>query len=290
MDQKRTIEELRTLYFLEPDVCDVYVEGTTDQLFIDWYLKRKGHSNATVYPIDVIAISEDILASNGLSKGSNRAKVIALSCELARQQVECKSAMCIIDRDSDDADNHINANPHLYATDGNSMELYAFAPSVIEKFLLVALAGFPIAARNLISSLTSILEVIYSVRQANEHLRFGMQWIPFGSYIALDMNRITFRESDFIRAYLQKNDRWQDRDRFIDIKNSIQQTLSPDATRRMRGHDLAELLHIIVKKFRRDRAFTNSTVLEGCLMASIETRDLEAYPLFVALENHVSVE
>ena len=170
MDQKRTIEELSTLYFFEPDVCDIFVEGTTDKFFIEWYLRRKGHSNVAVYPIDVIAISEDVLVANGLSTRSNRAKVIALSCELARQQVKCRQVMCVIDRDSDDAGDHTDANPHLYVTDGNSMELYALTPAVIEKFLLVALAGFPIAATNLISSLTPNLETIYVIRQSNERL------------------------------------------------------------------------------------------------------------------------
>jgi hypothetical protein len=288
MDQKRTIDELNTLYELEPDIRDVYVEGTTDKHFVDWYLRRKGHNNVTVYPIDVIEIPQDILISNNLSVGSNRAKVVALSYELVRQQAVPRRVMCIIDRDSDDETDCINGNPYLFVTDGNSLELYALTTTVIEKFLLVALAGFPITADNLIPKLNLILEAIYSIRQANVRLKFGMEWISFCSYINIDAMNISFRESDFIRAYLQKNRKWQYRDRFNSIKNEIQCSLSPQATRRIRGHDLSELLHIVVKKFKKDRAFTNSSVLEGCLMASIETRDLEPFPLFTSLESHAS--
>ena len=61
MDLKRTLDELNTLYELEPGICDVYVEGTTDKCFVDWYLRRKGHESVTVYPIDVIEVPKDFL-------------------------------------------------------------------------------------------------------------------------------------------------------------------------------------------------------------------------------------
>ena len=196
--------------------------------------------------------------------------------------------MCIIDRDSDDGTDCIDDNPYLFVTDGNSLELYALTPNVIEKFLLVALAGFPITADSLIQKLSSILEKIFVIRQANERLKFGMQWVPFSSYININLTHISFRESDFVRAYLQKNGKWQRRDQFETMKDEIQRALSPQVTRRIRGHDLAVLLHIVVRRFRKDRAFTSSAALEGSLMASIEARDLESYPLFTALESHAS--
>lgn len=286
MDQKRTVDEINTLYTLEPDVCDVYVEGTRDKHFVDWYLRRKGLANVTVYPIDVVDIPHDLLTTHSLQTGSNRSKVIALSCELARQLPEKKSVMCIVDRDSDDGIDDYRSNPYLFATDGNSLELYALTPAVMEKFLLVALAGFPITARNLIQKIAIILETIFSIRQANERLKFGMEWIPFCKYICIDTFDISFKETEFIRAYLQKNDKWQQREQFVTTKTKIQRDLSPEITKRVRGHDLAELLHVVVKKFRKDRVFTSSAALEGCLMTSIESRDLEAHPLFAALERH----
>jgi len=288
MDLKRTLNEINTLYALEPDICDVYVEGVTDKCFVDWYLRRKGHNNVTVYPIDVIEVPQDVLMTHCLSAKLNRAKVIALSCELTRQQTTRRRVMCVIDRDSDDGIDVLSANPYLFVTDGNSLELYALTPAVIEKFLLVALAGFPIAADNLIQKLATILEAVFSIRQTNERLKLGMQWIPFCSYINIDMPSISFRESAFIRAYLHKNGKWQHHDQFVAMKNEVLCALSPDVSRRMRGHDLAELLHIVVRKFRKNRAFTSSAVLEGCLMATIEARDLESSPLFTALESHAA--
>lgn len=289
MDLKRTVDEISTLYALEPDVCDVYVEGATDKHFVDWYLRRKGFANVTVYPIDVVDVPLDVLANHSLQAGSNRSKVIALSCELATKQPEKRRVMCIVDRDSDDGSDCLLTNPYLFSTDCNSLELYALTPIVMEKFLLVALAGFPITADSLIPKVVSVLETIFSIRQANERLKFGMKWIPFSKYVCIDMYNISFREKEFINAYLQKNDKWPQLEQFNLTKAEIQRGLSPEIAKRVRGHDLAELLHTVVMKFRKDRAFKNSTVLEGCLMASIEAQDLECHPLFAELERHATV-
>lgn len=286
MDQKRTVDEINTLYALEPDVCDVYVEGVTDKHFLDWYLRRKGLTNVTVYPIDVVDVSDVVLTTHSLPTGSNRAKVIALSCELERQQLAKRRVMCIVDRDSDDGIASHKTNPYLFATDGNSMDLYALTPAVVEKFLLVALAGFPITAGSLIPKMVRILETIFAIRQANERLELGMSWIPFCGYVRIDSFDLTLKEQEFIRAYLQKNNQWKQLEKFIAVKTKIQKELNPDLVKRVRGHDFAELLHVIVRKFRKERAFTNSAHLEGCLMTSVESRDLEAHPLFISLERN----
>lgn len=288
MDQKRTLEEIDTLYDLEPDVCDVYVEGSTDKYFIDWYLRRKGYSHVTVYPINVIDISPDVVKRHCYSARSNRSKVIALSCELAMHQPKQRRVMCVVDRDSDDGVERLATNSYLFTTDGNSLELYALTQAAIEKFLLVALAGFPITADSLMQKVMSILEIIYAIRQANERMNLGMTWIPFCSYIKIDGFHISFREADFIRAYLQKNKKWDRHNEFIGIKSDVQRNLSQELSKRIRGHDLSELLHLIIRKIRKDRAFANSAALEGCLMASVESNDLETYPLFVTLEKYAA--
>lgn len=286
MDQKRTLDELNTLYALEPEVCDIYVEGSTDRYFVEWFLRRKGYNHVTVYPIDVVEIPPEVLAASHLPAGSNRAKVIALSYELAQQQVDKRPVMCIIDRDAEDACDCIVDNSYLFMTDGNALELYALTPAVMEKFVLVAMAGFPIAAGSLIQKITSILEAIFTIRRANERLNLGMQWIPFGKYIDIESTRITFREDDFIKAYLLKNSKWQCKEQFEAMIREVRSTPSTDITRRIRGHDLAELLQIVVRRFRKDRTFVSSAALEGCLMSSIEATDIETYPLFSALERH----
>ena len=38
---RRTLDELVARYVLEPDLRDIYVEGKTDKLFLEWFLRIK---------------------------------------------------------------------------------------------------------------------------------------------------------------------------------------------------------------------------------------------------------
>jgi hypothetical protein len=286
MDFKRTIDELTTLYDLEPDIRDIFVEGSTDKSFLDWYLRRKRLANVSVYPIDLVDVPNSLLEAFGFQPGSNRCKVVALSRALARHEGSPRRVMCIIDRDSDGASFAGNQSPYLFQTDGNSIELYAFTPAVMEKFLLVTLGGFPRSVDALMSQIMRILERVYAIRQANESLGWGMSWIPFLSYVTLDTGTLSFRESDFTRAYLQKNKRWPSRLHFTEAVADILRKMSPDPKRRMRGHDLADIVRMAVMKLQKARSFGNSDTVEGCLMTAIESGDLERQPLFIAIEQN----
>ena len=57
-------------------------------------------------------------------------------------------------------------------------------------------------------------------------------------------------------------------------------SLLPDLIRRIRGHDLADLILLIVRKLRRERQFGNAETLEACFMTAIEASDLEVQSLF----------
>jgi hypothetical protein len=288
MDLTRTIDELNTLYGLEPDLRDVFVEGTIDKAFLDWYVHRKKWPNVSVYPVDLVEIPDALLKSYGLPLRSKRSRLIALSRELVRLRPVRRRIMCIIDRDSDDQAFVADANPYLYCTDGNALELYALTPAVMEKFLLVCLGGFPLSVDNLMTQVVSILQRLYVIRQATRSLGRGMEWIPFNKYVFVDGSAITFRERDFVRAYLQKNNRWASRERFLQAIDEEARKLNPDPRRSIRGHDLSELLRRILLKLKKTRVFGNVETVEGCLMTAIEVNDLEDQSLFVALKDNMN--
>ena len=56
MVEQRTLEEILTLYNLEPSLADIYVEGDTDKAIISWFLSRLSKSHVRVYTIDIIDI------------------------------------------------------------------------------------------------------------------------------------------------------------------------------------------------------------------------------------------
>ncbi|MBU1633336.1 hypothetical protein KJ762_02365, partial [bacterium] len=101
MELRRTLEEIHALYQVEPELRDLYVEGSSDKCFFDWYIESTGEANVTVYPIELIDIPDEILQKHSLPSGSNKARLIALSYEVASSPAAA-GVMCIADRDYDD--------------------------------------------------------------------------------------------------------------------------------------------------------------------------------------------
>jgi hypothetical protein len=145
---------------------------------------------------------------------------------------------------------------------------------------MVTLGGFPMSVDHFVTRATSILERVFVIRLANERLRWGMSWVDFTRFIDIDGGDMTFREGEFIRTYLQRNNRWDQGEQFRNPIEEARISLNRDLIRRMRGHDLAELVFLMVRKLRIERKFGNWETLEACLLTAIEACDLDVQPLF----------
>jgi hypothetical protein len=280
MDQKRTLDELCAIYALEPGVRDIFVEGRSDQLFVEWYLRTNGVTIVSVYSIDLIDVPDDVLAVHNVSAGSNRSRIVALACELSKRCPDGLKVLCLADRDFEDYRPSASTSTYLLFTDCNSMDLYPFTAATMDKFCAVALGGFPLGCDELVRSLTAILERLFAYRLANELLGWSMGWIPFGRYVEIRKGTITFKADGFLRAYLQKNRRWRERKIFDTEVNRVVARLSQDTRRRVRGHDFSELLLHMIRHLRTERKYGNTETLEGALRASLECADLREEPCF----------
>ncbi len=280
MDEKRTLDEILAIYAFEPGLKDIFLEGRADKNFVEWYLRANGVRDVSVYPIDLIDIPNEIITKHGFTSKSNRSRVLALACELVERCPPGLPVLCLADRDYEDYRPSVRANCYLVFTDCNSLDLYTFTQATIDKFTTIALGGLPLSAAELIDLLNSILQRVYAIRLANELLEWGMEWIPFTNYVKVRKRIISFDEDRFVHAYLLKNGRWQERARFKNKIKEAERLLSQDAGRRIRGHDLSDLLLLIIRNMRKHRKFGNSETLEGSLMASLECRDLERSPFF----------
>jgi len=280
MVEKRTLNEILAIYAFEPGLKDVFLEGQADKNFIEWYLRANGVRDVSVYPINLIDIPNEIITKHGFARKSNRSRVLALACELMEHYPDGLPVLCLADRDYEDYRPSVRANSYLVFTDCNSLDLYAFTQATIDKFTTIALGGLPVSVAGLMDHLDSILRRVYSLRLANELLGWGMEWIAFTKYVKVRKGNISFDEDRFVRAYLLKNNRWEDRHRLKDKIKEVEKLLSQDQGRRIRGHDLSDLLLLVIRNMRKDRKFGNSETLEGSLMASLECRDLERSPFF----------
>lgn len=281
MEQKK-LKELHALYQLEPELRDIYVEGSSDVNFFRWYLNTCGIKGVDIYPVDDLDIPEDIVLRHSLPRGSNKWRLVALSYELANTPAsDC--VMCIADRDFDAYGIH-RTNSCLQWTDGNSLESYALRSTVFRKFLFVALDGFVLSPEDLFDQCVAVLERIYSIRTANEVLGWGMSWVSFKKYVNIVGISIGLLEDAFIKAYLQTNKRWGDRECFVAKVNEIADSLDHDPMRRIRGHDLSKLLYIVINKLCKEKKFGDFKTLESCLLATVEAEELRTYSLFREIE------
>jgi hypothetical protein len=99
-ERRRTLEELVTRYQLEPELRDVYVEGKTDKILLEWFLEQRGVKNFAVYEIDTVEIPAQKLFEYGLND-NNRSRAIALALEIQNQLPELPHFTCIADKDFD---------------------------------------------------------------------------------------------------------------------------------------------------------------------------------------------
>jgi hypothetical protein len=73
---KRSLDELITLYELEPELSEVVTEGRTDAALMRWFLNRLNSDTAVYAVTDRLDITPAELRSRGLNVG-NKGYVIA---------------------------------------------------------------------------------------------------------------------------------------------------------------------------------------------------------------------
>ena len=279
MELRKEIIELVALYSLEPQSRDVYVEGIYDKNLIEWFLMDQRIEGIHVYPIAAINVPDELLARYSLDAGSNRSRVIALSKELATLLSRGCKILCVADRDNEDYLPSGHCNSYLEFTDYTSADLYLWRKRTVQKLISLVLGGFPISANQLMADLVRILQEVFLLRLTNVALGWNMKWIPFEKYVYISSN-ITFSFDRFRDAYLKKNSRWHQRTDFDQKLVDIRTRLQEDARRRIRGHDLMDVLYYAVKKLRASRRFHDVETFQGAFTGCLEGEDIRDEILF----------
>ena len=280
--EQKKIDEILTLYELE-SVKDIYVEGNFDKDVFEWFLRSNGRNDISVYSIDSVEIPVEKLEQYNLPIPSNRSKVIALSCELAKAKNLESTILCIADRDFEDFLPISPTNLFLAFTDFNSLESYAFDFEIINTFISIGLGRLPADSNILISQLFSVLKSLFFIRLANEKLSWGMKWIKMDKYLIVFRDSIIFEETKFINALLQKNGRATNHDEFQNEIDELILKAPKEDKLLIRGHDLMEVFHVVAKKLRKKRNYGDVQFFSGALTSSLNVGSLSNYSLFKTL-------
>jgi hypothetical protein len=282
-ESRKEMGELVSLYELEPELKDIYVEGLLDKDLFEWFLSRHGRDDISVYPIDVVDIPNSVLQQCGLNEQSNRSKVIALSYSLSRSAKIKASVLCIADRDYEDFLPKVTPNNFLRFTDFHSFESYLLTTKTVQKFFTIVLGHPSDDCSLLLSQMKRIVRRVFFIRVTNEALEWGMTWINCRRYLKISRNMVTFDENKFIEHYLMTNGRIAQMGDFLDRMRILERIPAKDERLLIRGHDIIEILHLITCKLKSKRSFGDLLTFGGAFLGCLEPGDLTRYSLFQTL-------
>ena len=300
-EKRRKLDELVTLYELEPSLNDVYVEGLTDKSIIQWFLDKSNldTKNCAVYEIDTVDIPTDQLLVLGLNN-SNRSRVIFLAFQLqSLSEGSLPPVICIADKDFDNliASSHIESELLLF-TDYTSIDRYLFDSNIIEKFLKLALRKDDLEAVNILENIYPSLEEMFLLRAANQSLSYGMEWLLPGALKDCFKNNKKRRKGDplefdsnaFVDKYLNKNDRSSEKIAFLDKVKELRNKNISEIRNKIRGHDFIQLFCWYIEPYlpKNKKGFSEPEIVLGTLLCCLDVDYLMQEKLFQELTRRVS--
>ncbi|MGA3163969.1 MAG: DUF4435 domain-containing protein [Verrucomicrobiota bacterium] len=283
--EQHSIPELVARYELEPELRDIFVEGEHDQNFIRWLLDESGCSDAAVYTISCVDISDgDVLASG--FEANNKGRVIQLAKTLSQLiDPKKKQITCIADQDFDLILERKHSIPCLLVTDYTCMEMYLMNEKTINKFLSVGLKGFPYSSQMTLCILAPPLQELFLIRLANHVLNLGLEQMPFKKCCSFKNDRIIFDAEEFTKRYLHKNGKYNELYRFKQTIQTFRKKLRADCPRcQINGHDFLCMLAWLIKVLKKGTPVKDSEITSRILAGCLEYQTLKHEPLFISLK------
>lgn len=286
----KRIDEIAALYANEPELHDIYVEGSSDYSLLNWYFKNRCDKRVSIYEIDVIEVTPQLLEKHELDNG-NRSRVLALAFELTELLKETPQDYftVVYDKDFDVLEATPIKPKNAICTDYSCLEMYLFNADTINKFTSIGLRIKDFDAVQTIDSLAAVLVRLWVIKAANHILGYGMRWISFTKNCSLNGLKILFDEEEFVNKYLLSNGRMGDAIEFREKIEEINKKVDPDHRNNINGHHFFDLALWYFRKISNNRAVLhNLDSFEPAISGCVELSNLDQYQLFKALLNRVS--
>ncbi|MBI0549489.1 DUF4435 domain-containing protein [Pectobacterium parmentieri] len=249
---RKTIDYLKSLYFLEPSIKDIYVEGAYDVKVISSWCRDNKERNVVAYDIDAIDIPFEILDKYSLTEGSKQ-RVIALAHELS--DLNSNAYSCLVDKDLDHWLGETPVIPRLFWTDYCSLELYFFDEDELKRMIVDVAQSRIQNWDGFYSSFISVLKKLYSMRLADKEMGLSINWIGFDRCLSVRSNIWFLDVDDYVKRILMANGKMRDRDSYNERINYWFDFLNGDPRDYIRGHDFVELLALSNEKFKGLKPF-----------------------------------
>jgi hypothetical protein len=279
--EPRRLDELATLYRLEPTLRDVYVEGSTDRRFIEWYLHQSEVRGVTVSEINLVEIPPGLLHQAGLGDG-NRSRVIVLARELERiLGSETVSLSCLADTDFDGLLGQKHACALLLTTDYTCLEMYFYEARCMNKFLRLVVYGFPKSAKNVLAELQNPLQELFLIRMANHVLGWNLKLTQFEKLCELTGAGVAFDQAEYVKRILAANRRATHAKKFYEQIEKCRLLLTKESRKQVQGHDFVGLLAWYIRAHGKSKI--TQDLLERSLPACSECAWISEQPMFEEL-------
>lgn len=151
---RRDLATVIATHELDPDRCDLFVEGPGDRHFLEWLVGDRKHPKASISEIDWVSIS--------VEEGGNRGRLMAL----ADRVPDSVNIAVFVDADFDRLGNRPPPD-NVWFTDYRDREGYLQSTRTVEKLWRLAL-------RRSVGS-GAVLQSVLSAARAIGHLRISAQ-------------------------------------------------------------------------------------------------------------------
>lgn len=285
--EKRTVDEVISICKLEPSTKNIYVEGISDKLVIDNFLKKQKKSDISVYNIDCIDNSEVFTGmppeNIKVMKESNKEKVAYLALKVEKEVENCH-LLGIIDRDLDFVNNHVKSGKYLSYTDYNSMEMYLFSYDNIDALLK---NSFRITTNvnvdNFMKSIGDVCRVLFYIRAYLESSNGSI--VDFKKNLSYDKqdNTCSLDIEKYINKIAQANRMVCS---FDGLYKEIQEKLAKsvdDIRLEIKGHDFIKVLYFSICKHKK--VSMDESELANTFWVYLDDRVLVDEPLFQRICN-----
>ncbi|MEU0482336.1 hypothetical protein ABZ260_24500 [Streptosporangium sp. NPDC006013] len=281
---RRTISEILALHYLEPDLIDIFVEGSTDRLLLEYFLSD---TKVKVFEINRVDVPDALVASHGFTSGA-RQRVITLAAALERGTQASQSNLsirCIIDSDFYWLLNErLPPSRYLILTDYSCLESYWYSHNHLGKYIKVGLHS-PAALRgiDIASELFPTLQELFLLRAAKSSLNLDWQWLDPTRCCEQKDGKILFNRTAFLDRFLNKNNAFHFKQNFLIEIERLRPLISIEPSKCINGHDFVDLLAWYIKPHVSVKELSHKEVVARMLACSAEKDVLVLHPLFAAL-------
>lgn len=276
-ENKWSISELQARYELEPQLADVFVEGTFDREVLSHAFGGAGRPHV-FYEIDVVNVPASTLTKYGLTSG-NKQRVIALSRELNAVPPDAQ-VVCLADRDLDHWFGPLEQSRRLQWTLYCSIEGHFLTTEVMRDILVTTGRARIKKLDDFIESMYGALKSLYCLRLADREIGLAMKWVALKKYLSRNGDSIVFDTERYITALLNANTNHAIKGDFANSYTGWTQKLDCETRSASRGHDYCDLIAWAMTEFDGQKEFGTTIAVERLfvlLSRSIQTIQLELH-------------